>query len=130
MTLTLIIEGSAIQDVPSLYAELNRVFMAGEDWSLGESLDALDDLLHGSFGALAGHEAATIVWRDLDASRRALGLEATRAWLQHKIARPDVFNSAAMQARLDALERGSGQTYFDIVEAIFRSHPRLQLIAA
>jgi hypothetical protein len=35
MTLILQIEGCAIHDIPSLYAEINRVFMAGEDWQLG-----------------------------------------------------------------------------------------------
>jgi len=35
-------------------------------------LDALDDPLHGSYGALAGHAATTVVWRDIAHSREAL----------------------------------------------------------
>ncbi|MBP2483340.1 RNAse (barnase) inhibitor barstar [Stenotrophomonas sp. PvP093] len=53
MSLILQIEGCTIHDIPSLYAEINRVFMAGEDWQLGPSLDALDDLLHGVHGVSA-----------------------------------------------------------------------------
>ena len=46
MTARLIeIDGSRVHGIPSLYAELNRVFMPDEPWTLGESLDALDDLL-------------------------------------------------------------------------------------
>lgn len=43
---TIEIDGTTIHGIPSLYAELNRVFMPDEEWTLGESLDALDDLLY------------------------------------------------------------------------------------
>lgn len=79
MTRILHIEGASINDIASLYVEINRVFMADEDWQLGASLDALDDLLHGGYGALAGHAIATVVWRDIAHSRDALGRETTRA---------------------------------------------------
>ena len=45
--MTLTIAGHAIRDIASFYDEINRVFMACEDWSLGPSLDALDDLFYG-----------------------------------------------------------------------------------
>jgi len=44
VTKTLTIIGCGIHDIPAFYAEINRVFMAGEDWTLGESLDGLDDM--------------------------------------------------------------------------------------
>jgi hypothetical protein len=129
MTAFLQIEGSAIVDIPSLYAEINRVFMAGEDWQLGPSLDALDDLLYGGHGALAGHETATVVWRDIDRSREALGSEATRAWLEDKLRQPGRFNAETIGRQLDALQRGEGQTYFQIVMDIFASHRTLHWCA-
>lgn len=127
MNVFLQINGAAIVDIPSFYAEINRVFMAGEDWQLGPSLDALDDLLYGGYGALAGHKTATVVWRDIDCSRDALGVEATRAWLQDKLRQPGTFNTEAIRHQLDALQRGDGQTYFDIVMDIFASHPNINL---
>ncbi|WP_312786078.1 barstar family protein [Stenotrophomonas indicatrix] len=130
MTVFLQIEGAAIVDIPSLYAEINRVFMAGEDWQLGPSLDALDDLLYGGHGALAGHETATVIWRDIKHSREALGLEATRAWLEDKLRRPGTFNAETVGRQLDALQRGEGQTYFDIVMEIFAGHRNLALVCA
>jgi RNAse (barnase) inhibitor barstar len=57
----LVLDGSAIHDIAGFYAEINRVFMACEDWQLAPSLDALDDLLYGGYGALAGH------WKDIAA---------------------------------------------------------------
>lgn len=130
MTAFLQIEGSAIVDIPSLYAEINRVFMASEDWQLGPSLDALDDLLYGGHGALARHETATVVWRDIDRSREALGSEATRAWLEDKLRQPGTFNAETIGRQLDALQRGEGQTYFQIVMDIFASHPNVALVCA
>lgn len=37
----LVLDGSAIHDIAGFYAEINRVFMASEDWQLAPSLDAL-----------------------------------------------------------------------------------------
>jgi len=66
-------------------------------------------------------------WTHIAHSRAALGVAATRAWLQEKQARPDRFNAASIGAQLDALERGAGQTYFDIIMEVFAAHPALQL---
>lgn len=112
MTLVLQIEGAAIDDIASLYTEINRVFMAGEAWQLGPSLDALDDLLHGGYGALAGQAQATLIWRDIAHSRAALGVEATCQWLQAKLDAPGSFNARAIARRLQAVRQGEGPTYF------------------
>ncbi len=125
--LVLVLQGSAVSDIPSFYAEINRVFMAGEDWQLGHSLDALDDMLYGGYGVLAGHEGATLIWRDIEHSRNALGVDATRSWLQGKLAGSSVFNEATIAAQLKALGAGEGQTYFQIVMEIFAVHPRIYL---
>ncbi|MGF6418279.1 hypothetical protein ABH900_001758 [Stenotrophomonas sp. AN71] len=130
MPLTLQIEGAAIDDIASLYAEINRVFMANESWQLGPSLDALDDLLHGGYGALAGHPAATLIWRDIAHTRAALGAEATRSWLQAKLDAPGTFNRQTVAGQLDALQRGEGQTYFEIVMEIVGGHRQITLVPA
>lgn len=127
MSLNLQINGRAISSINSFYAEINRVFMAGEAWALGPSLDALDDLLYGGYGALRGHAAATVTWHDAKLSRAALDRDATRAWLQEKLQQPGTFNADAIRRQLDALERGEGQTYFEIVMEIFAGHPRITL---
>ena len=130
MTLILQIDGAAISDITSFYVEINRVFMAGEDWQLEPSLDALDDLLWGGYGALAGHASATVVWRDIEHSRQALGRETTRAWLRSKLDPAGSFNTPAVTGQLAALERGQGQTYFEIVMEIFNGHPQVTLVLA
>lgn len=64
--------------------------MADEDWQLGPSLDALDDLLYGGHGALAGHATATVLWKDIACSRAALAVEVTRGWLHIFAAHPRI----------------------------------------
>ncbi|MBN5150734.1 barstar family protein [Stenotrophomonas maltophilia] len=130
MSILLQIEGSAINDIASLYAEINRVFMTGEAWQLGPSLDALDDLLHGGYGALAGQAQATLIWRDIAHSRTALGMETTRQWLQAKLDTPGGFNTEAIARQLQALQQGEGPTYFEIVMQIIASHRQITLVPA
>lgn len=124
---TFTIEGAAIRDIASLYAELNRVFMGDEDWRLGQSLDALDDLLYGGFGALFGADDVRVVWRDHDVARRALGRDATVTYYREKLTRPDVFDHSHFQRKLDEVEARGGQTYFEIVLEIFAAHPDIAL---
>lgn len=126
-SLVLVLAGSAINDIPSFYSEINRVFMAGEDWQLGHSLDALDDMLYGGHGVLAGHESATVIWQDIEQTRSALGEETTRTWLKAKLDSEGTFNVRTIAAQLEALDAGEGQTYFQIVMEIFAAHPRIQL---
>jgi RNAse (barnase) inhibitor barstar len=128
MTQALTLDGTRIRDIPSFYDEINRIFMVGVGWTLGPSLDALDDMLYGGYGALDGNAPATLVWTDFEANREALGIETTRQYLLGKLAQPERFNSAHFQRAFDALEAGTGQTYFDIVLEIIGAHPNITLL--
>ncbi len=123
----LTIEGAHIHDIASFYAEINRVFMGDEDWQLGHSLDGLDDLLYGSYGALKGDAPVVLIWRQMERNRQDLGLDATRGWYQAKIDHPDGFNIERIRRDLTALERGDGPTFFDIVQQIIADHPNITL---
>lgn len=125
---TITISGRAIVDIATFYDEINRVFMAGEDWKLGQSLDALDDLLYGGYGALAGRGRVALVWQDIAVSQAALGIEATKAWLRAKLARPGTYNGALITAQLDDLDSGRGKTYFDTIMDIIADHPNMELV--
>ncbi|ASR43005.1 ribonuclease inhibitor [Xanthomonas citri pv. mangiferaeindicae] len=125
---SLLLDGNRIHDIPSFYDEINRVFMAEVDWTLGPSLDALDDMLYGGYGALDGDAPVTLVWSAFEKNRQDLGVETTRRFLQAKLAHPERFNVAHVQRELDALEAGTGQTYFDIVLEILAAHPNIALV--
>lgn len=124
----LIINGSAIKDIATFYAEINRVFMQGEDWQLGESLDAFDDLLYGGFGSIDNGAVTEIVWNDIEVSKTALGYNATKAWYMGKLVPESVFNKKYFQDQLAKLEAGTGKTYFEIILEIIADHPNIVLI--
>jgi hypothetical protein len=119
-----------VHGIPSLYREFNRVFMPNEEWTLGEILDALDDVLYGGFGVLEGAEPVRVVWADHAVSRAALGVETTREYYRAKFARPDVYASAPAQRAIDALDAGVGETYFDLVRRVFADHENIELVLA
>ncbi|MET3924114.1 barstar family protein [Devosia sp. 2618] len=125
---TLTIDGSHITDIASFYEEINRVFMSEEDWALGQSLDALNDMLFGGFGAIKGGEPIALIWTDFAASKAALGLEATRQFYQAKLSRPETYDVARITKDLAELEAGRGPTYFDIVLDIVADHPSIELV--
>lgn len=129
MTVRLLIDGARVTDIASFYDEVNRVFMAGETWTLGASLDALDDLLYGGYGALHGLESARVEWTDHELSRRALGREATIAYYAAKLENP-AFDADRARSAIAELESGNGRTYFDIVLEIFAEHPTIELVLA
>ncbi|ATD66553.1 MULTISPECIES: barstar family protein [Luteimonas] len=124
----LTLDGSRIHDITSFFDEVNRVFMADEDWALAHSLDAFDDLLHGVYGALDGEARATLVWTEFERSRAALGIPATRTWLQAKLAMPTRYDSARIERELAALDAGTGPTFFDIVLTVIAAHPNIALV--
>lgn len=125
--ITFRIEGSRIDGIATLYDELNRVFMADEDWRLGESLDALDDLLYGGYGALLDATDVTVVIADHEHARAALGRDATIAWQRAKTTRAG-FDTVAAERTLAELEAGGGRLYWDIVLEVFADHPAIALV--
>lgn len=123
----IVIEGNGISDIPSFYAEINRVFMTGEDWHLGYSLDAFNDLLYGGFGAIKSNEPVKLLWKNMEKSREALGYAATKQYYEEKLVAGPVFNTEHFRMKLEALNNGTGQTYFDMLLEIIAGHPNITL---
>lgn len=124
------LRGTVITDIASLYDELNRGFMQHEDWQLGQSLDALDDLLYGGIGDAVGHDRICVTWRDHELSRAALGVETTASWYEAKLARPSAFNVEKISRDLAGLRATGEPTYFDLVLEVFASHDNVDLVLA
>ena len=123
----IIINGDVISDIPSFYREINRVFMAGEDWQLGDSLDAFNDLLYGGFGVIRNNEPVVLLWKNIERSRTALGYAVTKRYYEEKLLPDSPFNKEHFREKLDALNNGTGQTYFDILLEIIAAHPNIRL---
>lgn len=122
------IDGAKIQDLTSLYKEFDDKLMPNEDWELGESLDALDDLLYGGFGEINGNEAVRFVWTDFERMRELFGYNFTLNFYQNKLQYPEVFNIDLIQNSIDELQNGNGKTYFEIILEIVESHSNIELV--
>ncbi len=124
------IEGNRINDIASFYEEINRVFMPGESWRIGQSLDAFNDLLFGGYGTLQGFQSVELVWHHMAHSRQALGDQATRVYYRDKLRPGSPYNKKLFEEKLAALESGHGETYFDTILAIIAAHPHIKLMGA
>ncbi|HGY4639227.1 TPA: hypothetical protein ACNV0F_001887 [Acinetobacter baumannii] len=121
------IDGARINDIAGFYAEINRVFMSQEDWQLGVSLDALDDMLYGGYGAAQGNAPVRLRWLNAEHSRSRLDIAATRAHYLEKLSRPDTFSYQHWLGKFHALEVGRGPTYFEQICQVIAGHPRFTL---
>jgi len=122
------IDGAKIQDLTSLYNEFNDKLMPNEDWELGESLDALDDLLYGGFGEINGNEAIRLVWTDFERMKEFFGYDFTLNFYQNKLKYPEIFNKDLIKNSIDELQNGNGKTYFEIILEIIESHSNIELV--
>lgn len=102
--------------------------MADVDWKLGQSLDALNDMFYGGYGAIDGDEKINLVWTNFEQNRKDFGLELTRTYYENKLKSPEIFNIRLIRERLTKLENGTGPTYFDIIVEIIGEHPNITLI--
>ncbi|MGV4413664.1 barstar family protein [Chryseobacterium sp. T1] len=128
MSKQIIIDGNQIYDIKSLYEEINLKFMQGEDWQLGESLDAFDDLLYGGFGAIKGDEPINLVWKNFENNREVLGFDLTLNFYENKLKQPQVFNKKIIEDKIQKLKNTGRDTYFDIILEIIASHSNITLI--
>ena len=128
MTKKITINGNNIYDIDSFYAEINRVFMADEEWQIGSNLDAFNDLLYGGFGAIKNNEKIQLLWSNVDKCKEALGYKTTKTYYEEKLKPGTPFNREYFQTKLSALENGTGETYFDMLMAIISEHPNIELL--
>ena len=124
----IIIEGKNINSIETFYEEVNRVFMRNEDWKIAQSLDALNDMLYGSFGEIKGKEKIQLIWKDIEQNQKSLGFQTTLDFYQNKLKSPEIFNQNFVINKINELENGLGLTFFEIVLEIIADHPNIILI--
>jgi RNAse (barnase) inhibitor barstar len=111
------IDGSRFDTLEGFYDEVSAELVSAP-W--GRNLDAFNDILRGGFGTPDGGFA--LRWTSSERSRVVLGFEATVRFLEDKLQRCHPTNVPSVAADLEAARRGEGQTLFEIVVEIIRSH--------
>lgn len=122
------IDGSHIIDKTSLYKEFNKKLMPNEDWTLAESLDALNDVFYGDFGEIKGDEPVKLIWTDFNKMNDIFGYNFTLDFYENKLKYPEQFETTVIQNSIDELKNGTGKTYLEIILEIIADHPNIELI--
>lgn len=124
----LILDGNQFSDLSSFYEVANTIFMKGVEWKLGESLDAFNDILYGGFGVFEPKEKIDLTWINHEKSKVDLGLKATVGFYEAKIESGYPYDSSLNKERLNHLIEGKGQTLYEILIEIVKSHRNINLI--
>ena len=114
-----VINGGHFSDLEGFYNEVSELFMKDEDWIVG-TLDGFDDILYGI--------DSDITWKDSEKSKKDLGFDLTKKFYENKIRIGKPFNVELIQQKLDDLIDGKGQTLFEILVEILKSHQNINLI--
>lgn len=103
--------------------------MSNEDWKIGESLDALNDLFYGGFGLISLNEPIELTWTNFDHNKELFGYDFTMKFYLEKLKQTKVFSTKIIQQNISDLESGSGLTYFEIILEMIYEHKNIKLIA-
>lgn len=114
-----VINGSHFSNLEAFYEEVSSLFLKDEDWKVG-TLDGFDDILYGYEGE--------IIWKNARKSKEDLGFDLTKQFYENKIRQGKPFNVTLIQEKLDDLIAGNGQTLFEILIEIIKSHKNIILI--
>jgi RNAse (barnase) inhibitor barstar len=112
------IDGAAFDDLAGFYEEVSRKLIPGSFW--GRNLDAFNDILRGGFGT--PESGFTLRWLNAQRSRERLGFPETVSYLERKLHICHPQNSSYVAEDLAAARRGEGQTLFEILVEIVRTH--------
>lgn len=114
-----VINGSHFSNLEAFYEEVSSLFLKDEDWKVG-TLDGFDDILYGYEGE--------IIWKNAQKSKKDLGFDLTKEFYENKIRQGKPFNVTLIQQKLDDLIAENGQTLFEILIEIIKSHKNIILI--
>lgn len=123
----IVINGGHFSNLSEFYEEISSVLMKDADWKVG-TLDGFDDILYGGFGIFESNEEIEFIWKNAKKSEEDLGFEATKEFYKNKISQGKPFNVQLIQQKLDELINGSGQTLFEILIEIIKSHKNIILV--
>jgi hypothetical protein len=119
----LIIRGSTFTNLEEAALEFTRALGLSEPWH--GNLDAFNDFLNGGFGT--PNEGFVLVWKDSHLSRLHLGQEETSRWYERTITTCHHSNVPRLNCKLQESRQGRGETLFDWIVEIIRSHKDIEL---
>ena len=112
------IDGNAFETLDGFFDQIASNLLRNAEW--GRNLDAFNDVLRGGFGT--PDDGFVLRWLNSEHSRKSLGYPETIRYLEAKVRHCHPANVDLVRADLESARRGEGQTLFDILVEIIRSH--------
>jgi len=117
------VDGARFSTLSEAASEVTRALDFPVPWT--GNLDTLDDVLMRWLGDPRNEKV--IVWRNSEASRKRLAYEETVRWYERHLPLCDVSAFTWFEQRLAAAQERKGQTIFDWLVEIIRSHGNIHL---
>jgi hypothetical protein len=112
-----VLDGSSFGDLAGFFAAVTHT-LGLTGW--GRNLDAFNDILRGGFGTPDG--GFILQWANSAISADRLGWPETIRFIEKMLTTCHPANIPRVQADLAAARRGQGQTLFEIITGIIRTH--------
>jgi RNAse (barnase) inhibitor barstar len=114
----LTLDGARFSDLQGFYDEVSNRLIPGAAW--GRNLDAFNDILRGGFGT--PDHGFQLQWINSALSRDRLGWKETISFIERKLTTCHPQNVPNVEADLAAARRHEGETLFELILNIIRSH--------
>ena len=124
MVRKIIIDADKFADMEGFYTYIYSLMTLYPDWYPGHNLDALNDMLYSGFGT----GKVKLILKNAQKSSDEFGINATTEFYQKKIDHGAPYNIDWAKEKIRALERGEGETLFEIILSIFRDHKNIIVI--
>lgn len=125
---TLLLDGNDFSNLLSFYSAVEKIFTKDLGWEIGRNLDAFNDVLRGGFGVHDYEETIQLIWLHSDKSRIDLGWEETLKYLARKLKTCHPLNVDAVKREMALVQGHAGQTLFDLLVGIIKTHDHIELI--
>lgn len=124
----IIINSNIFSNIEEFYIEIDNLLTKDLTWKTGHNLDAFNDLLRGGFGVYEYYESITIIWENSEKSKKDLGYIETIKYYESVLLRCHPTNIDNVKALIKDLKEENGETLFDIIIHIIKSHDHIELI--
>lgn len=125
---TFIVNGNNFLDLQSFYDEVVNVLTEDFADKFGRNMNAFDDILLGGFGKFEHQENITLIWKDIEKSKKDLGWPETIKYVEGKLKTCHPTNIESVKNDLKLAKEFKGQTLFEIIIAKIKRQKHIQFV--
>jgi RNAse (barnase) inhibitor barstar len=123
----IVLNGSKISSLDTFYDEVESKLTKDLDGETGRNLDAFNDVLRGGFGVYEYEEPIKLIWKNSNESQQKLGWDETVKYISAKLKTCHPTNIQSVKDDLDLAQQHKGQTLFELIVDIIRTHQHIKL---